>query len=97
MTWTPTDEEILQNSHFWISWAIIATLRYWRFRPKTAIVASVIWATFKEFAFDILIENDSLRNCLIDWVWYGFGTLAAIAVLELPDLVIGATRKRRKG
>lgn len=82
MKWTPSDAQIVQMSHFAIAWCIVATLRFHRFAPLTAMLVALLWALFKEFTFDLIIEHDSLENSIRDFAWYMGGVAVSDLVLE---------------
>lgn len=70
--WYPSDEVDAQMAHLgWGAFISFAGSTIWG--PGVGAAMLLAWATLKEFAFDIVIEEDTWLDSLFDWSMYLVG------------------------
>lgn len=74
--WMPSEDQLAQTSHFFIATTIIAYSHLLGQKWWFGLLAVLVWATFKEWIFDIIVEGDTIAGSLEDFVWYMIGEYA---------------------
>lgn len=81
--WRPSAFLLSQMLHFFVGSAFVfgavATHHPWYF----GAIAILLISAAKETTFDIWIEGDTYRDGLIDWLFYGLGSVAAALIVLL--------------
>lgn len=89
--WYPSANLDAQLAHVGWGFLLVIVVRFaWRAATKlpaanpaplrAAILLTLLYATAKEFAFDVLVERDGFRNGAVDFSFYCIGVAGAVAL-----------------
>jgi hypothetical protein len=83
MSWEPSVNLIAQTAHF-LGAATLVLLAARLGSPWWGQALAVLgWAVPKEWLFDLLVEQDTVKGSGRDFLWYMIGGLASILVCSL--------------
>jgi hypothetical protein len=84
--WYPSTDLIAQLGH--AGWGALFVLAFALFgHERMGIAAMFIWATPKEFIFDVFVEGESVAAGVRDLGFYSAGVMGAILLLAVHKLL----------
>lgn len=79
---TPTHFAVVQGLHVTLSYAIVLTLVHLGYSPLVGLCAVCCWAFPKDLIFDLLFEDTTLEQELVDLAFYiGSGLISTLFFL----------------
>jgi hypothetical protein len=84
MTWAPSSDLICSVAHIVCGYAFTITGAYFR-KVKTALLLLLAWAIFKEFIFDIWVEDQTIHGGWCDASAYLIGAILALAIIYIKN------------
>lgn len=82
-TWRPPAFLLSQMLHFFVGATFVFASVSLHYQWYVGAVAILAISGIKEVTFDRWVEGDSYRDGLVDWLFYGAGSLVAAAVTFL--------------
>lgn len=83
--WRPSTFALSQLLHFFVACAFVFGAFSIRQPWYYGVVSILLISAIKETTFDIWIEDDSYRDGIVDWLFYGFGCLVASSIILLQN------------
>jgi len=82
LKWMPSNDLIAQLAH--AGWGALIILTFHLFGHMFWGALSVLaYATVKEFAFDKLVEQQSLSDNLHDWIYWMVGLASGVGLIAI--------------
>lgn len=81
--WMPSAASIAATCHFFIASTLVLLTFLCGVHSEWCMLPVVVWALPKEFIFDLIVEQDTVKDSITDFFWYMVGGLATCALLGL--------------